>query len=102
VQEPQPLKQPKSTQQCGDHTGYQGSGFHLGEVRQHCCRSGGLLTVKPRRRPVAPIKRRILSSGARGADTQPVHGPLQRLLDTRPGSAPIGVDAPCPKEQIRQ
>jgi hypothetical protein len=40
------------------------------------------LTVKLRGRPEAPIKRRgrTLSSCARGADTQAVHGPLQRLL----------------------
>jgi hypothetical protein len=39
--------------------------------------------VKLRGRPEAPIKRRgrILSSSARGADIQAVHGPLQRLLD---------------------
>ena len=46
---------------------------------------GGLchLTVKLRGRPEAPAKRRgrILSSRARGADTQAVHGPLQRLLE---------------------
>jgi len=28
-------------------------------------------------------RRHILSSGAGGADTQTVHGPLQRLLDVR-------------------
>jgi hypothetical protein len=41
------------------------------------------LTVKLRGRPEAPIKcrGRTLSSRARGADTQAVHGPLQRLLD---------------------
>jgi hypothetical protein len=40
------------------------------------------LTVKLRGRPEVPIKRRgrILSSSARGATPQAVHGPLQRLL----------------------
>jgi len=40
------------------------------------------LTVKLRGRPEAPLKRRghTLSSSAHGADTQTVHGPLQRLL----------------------
>src|SRR5690349_5402904 len=48
-----------------------------------CCVNQAIrLTVKLRGRPEALIKRRgrILSSRARGADTQAVHGPLQRLL----------------------
>src|SRR5579862_388940 len=44
------------------------------------------LTVKLRGRPEALIKRRrrILSSGAGGADMQACHGPLQRLLEGLP------------------
>jgi len=47
-----------------------------------------LLTVKLRGRMTRPDTRRgrTLVSGARGADTQAVHGPLQRLLGSRPTS----------------
>ena len=54
---------------------------------QNSARSVGffnsLLTVKLRGRPEAPTKPRgrTLSSRARGADMQAVHGPLQRLLE---------------------
>jgi len=57
---------------------------------------GKRLTVKLRGRPEAPNKRRrrILSSGAGGATTQAVHGPLQRLLEGAASHACLGKKIP--------
>ncbi len=50
--------------------------------------------MKLRGRPEAPLERRgrTLSSGARGAQPQAHHGPLERLLEVMSSSTPCDKD----------